>query len=164
MDHIPKEGLWNKAKHPQASPPTPVKKKSFAIILLGFFHLLSSLLSVVGQPCNRAVFPKIIGGSAGNTNWRQIEYHIASDQLAGGGRLDDLGVKGGVTLTFSPMNPFIALFRGLYKELAWGKWFDLSYNFRGVAFSADGLIIVATTDNNGRLFVFRTADGFLINS
>jgi hypothetical protein len=62
------------------------------------------------------------------------------------------------------MTPIIALYRGLYKELAWGKWFDLSYNFRGVTLSADGLIIVATTDNGSRFFVFRSADGNLINS
>lgn len=92
------------------------------------------------------------------TQWRQVDYNIATDSLVGVGRIEDSNLKGTTSSGLST----IALYKGTTKEYAWGKWISISMVIQGVAFNVNGRVVAAHMDSNAVMF-FRGIDGTLIN-
>lgn len=59
------------------------------------------------QPCNRATFPKVLGGTLGATQAFALDHHPATDQLAVVGNTTDSGLTG-----TSTQQAIVALYRG----------------------------------------------------
>ena len=82
------------------------------------------MLSLVySQTCNRAPFPKIVGGTNGLTQFKGTDYHASTNQLVVGGQTADSGLIG-----FSTTNTvgFGVLWRGPSMEFAWARCLTIS--------------------------------------
>lgn len=124
-----------------------------------FIRICFILYSCNTQPCNRATFPKILGGATNVTQVQQMDYHLGTDQIGVGAYTVDSAVLG----TTSKQQSIVYLYKGPTKELAWGKTCNNRSWVRGIAFSGSGAIL-ACHFGGSVLWFLRTIDGGFINT
>jgi hypothetical protein len=130
-----------------------------SLLYLSFFGLSSS------QTCTTAQFPKTLGGSFANTVMRSIAFHELTDSLAAVGYVEDIGIRGTNTYV-GAYTGLIALYKGPFLTLAWGKTQLDFKHFYPVQFSTDGVLLVTTTccSGNQYLLIFQASDGALLRA
>jgi hypothetical protein len=118
-------------------------------MILEVVFLITTLLlpqEVFLVSCNRTAFPIIMGGSAAPAFCNMFDYNSVTDSIVCAGRVDDTPIR--VNTSPATSNPWLALFSGVRKKLQWGKFIKLPVVaspgiIRGVAFNADGSLILA---------------------
>ena len=88
-------------------------KSKFSLVVVGLVTLFTRTWEA---PCK--LYPKIMGGNQGDTNFNAIAANLAADVLAAGGHTYDHEVTG--TTTASQL-PLIAVYKISTKDIRWMK-------------------------------------------
>ena len=107
-----------------------------------------------------APFPIVIGGSISYSLLYQIDFDAFSNRIAAVGDTTDTGMSINIVGGFSP---FISVYQGPLMNYLWGKSLGVNDNYVGVAFSEDGINVVAITESSRTISIFKAIDGTLID-
>jgi hypothetical protein len=122
-----------------------------------FFLLIASSPSIKADTCNS--FPKIFGGSSGDSYLYQID--VFDDYLAMGGYTNDN------TLTGLSGRSYVALHSiSVSGKIYWAKAFESKWSrINGVQFSTDGaLLIVHSSSVYSFIAVINTSTGNILSA
>ena len=140
-----------------------LSKSTLSFLIVGFATLITTTR---GAPSCK-LFPKIMGGNQGDTNFNAIAANLAADVLAAGGHTYDHEVTG--TTTASQL-PLIAVYKISTKDIRWMKA-DTSkagYTTNTISLSPNGNFLIgllAPASSGTEYFqVYNSLNGDLLSS
>ena len=89
-------------------------KSKLSFMIIGFV----TLITTTQEAPSCKLFPKIMGGNQGDTNFNAIDANLAADVLAAGGHTYDHEITGTAT---SSQLPLIVVYKISTKDILWMK-------------------------------------------
>ena len=137
-------------------------KSKLSFMMIGIVTLITTTREA---PCK--LFPKIMGGNQGDTNFNAIAANVALDVLAAGGHTYDHEITGTAT---SSQLPLIVVYQMSTKDILWMKadTSKVGYTTNTISLSPNGnfLIGLLAPASSGTAYfnVYNSLNGDLLSS
>lgn len=118
-------------------------------VLLHIFGLL--FYTTFATDCSLYSYPKVVGGSQGSTEFNQVDYHAASEQMVAVGFTKDKDMAGDTVAGYQ--RPFVVLYKpstvgGTDMVLQWGKILVYMYLYDGRGVTVNANYVMAIISHN----------------